>query len=107
MAKYLIAVSYSTEGLKGVLKEGGSARVAVVEQLAQGLGGHMEAFYFAFGSSDAYVIVDLPDNASAAAVASAVGASGAASRYETIVLLTPAEIDEATQKAVDYRPPGG
>lgn len=73
----------------------------------RGLGGTVEAFYFAFGESDAYVIADLPDNVSAAAVASAVGASGALSNYETVVLLTPAEIDEAVKKAVSYRPPGG
>jgi uncharacterized protein with GYD domain len=105
--KYLLKASYSTEGIKGVLKEGGSGRVAAVEQLMEGLGGSVEAAYFAFGGSDAYVIVDLPDNASAAAVAAAIGASGAMSNYETIVLLTPAELDDAVKKAANYRPPGG
>ncbi len=106
MAKYLIKASYNADGIKGVLKEGGSGRVAAVEQLVQSVGGSVEAFYFAFGSSDAYVIADLPDNASAAAIAAAVGASGALSNYETVVLLTPAEIDEAVKKAASYRPPG-
>ena len=105
--KYLLKASYSTEGIKGVLKEGGSGRVAAIEQLIRGLGGTVEAAYFAFGGSDAYVIVELPDNACAAAVAAAVGASGAMTSYETIVLVTPAEIDEAVKKAVNYRPPGG
>lgn len=107
MAKYLIKASYSSEGIKGVLKAGGSARVAAVEEVIKSLGGSVEVFYFAFGASDAYVIVDLPDNASAAAVAAAVGASGALSNYETVVLLEPAEIDEAMKKTVNYRPPGG
>jgi uncharacterized protein with GYD domain len=107
VAKYLIKASYSSEGIKGVQQAGGSARVAAVEQVIQSLGGNLEVFYFAFGQSDAYVIVDLPDNASAAAVAAAVGASGALSNYETVVLLEPAEIDEAMNKSVDYRPPGG
>src|SRR6266508_3665465 len=106
MAKYLIKASYNADGIKGVLKEGGSGRVAAVEQLVQSVGGSVEAFYFAFGSSDAYVIADLPDNASAAAIAAAVGASGALINYETVVLLTPAEIDEAVKKAASYRPPG-
>jgi len=106
MAKYLIKASYNADGIKCVLKEGGSGRVAAVEQLVQSVGGSVEAFYFAFGSSDAYVIADLPDNASAAAIAAAVGASGALSNYETVVLLTPAEIDEAVKKAASYRPPG-
>ena len=107
MAKYLVKACYSTEGIKGVLKDGGSGRVAALKQVTQGLGGKLETFYFAFGSSDVYVIVDLPDNASAAALAAAVGASGALSSYETVVLLTAAEMDEATKKTVSYRPPGG
>jgi uncharacterized protein with GYD domain len=107
MAKYMVKASYTAEGLKGVLKEGGTGRQAAVEQLIGGLGGSVEAFYFAFGSSDAYVIADLPDNATAVAVGAAVGSSGALSSYETVVLLTPAEIDEAVKKAVSYRPPGG
>jgi uncharacterized protein with GYD domain len=107
MAKYLIKASYSAEGIKGVLKEGGSGRAAAVAQLAEGVGGKLDVFYFAFGGSDVFVIVDLPDNASAAAIAAAVGSTGVLSSYETVVLLTPAEIDEATKKAVSYRAPGG
>ena len=107
MAKYLVKASYSAEGIKGVTKEGGSGRAAAVDQLIQSLGGKVESFYFAFGTSDAYVIVDLPDNSSAAAAAAAVGSSGALSSYETVVLLTPSEVDEAMRKAATYRPPGG
>ena len=106
MPKFMIKASYSTEGIKGVLKEGGSGRVAAIEQLVSAVGGTLEVAYFAFGGSDAYVIADLPDNACAAAIAATVGASGALSSYETVVLLTPAEIDEAVKKSVSYRPPG-
>jgi uncharacterized protein with GYD domain len=107
VGKYLVKACYSADGIKGVLKEGGSGRAAAVTQLAESLGGSVEAFYFAFGDSDAYVILDLPDNATAAAVAAAVGGSGALSSYETVVLLDPAEIDEAVKKTANYRPPGG
>ena len=68
-------------------------------------GGTLEAFYFAFGGVDAYVIVDLPDNASAAAMALAVGQSGMSST-KTVVLLTPEEMDAAAKKTIAYRPPG-
>jgi uncharacterized protein with GYD domain len=107
MAKYLVKASYSAEGIKGVLKEGGSGRAGAVDQLIQSVGGKVEAFYFAFGDNDVYVIADLPDNASAAAVAATASSAGGLSSYETTVLLTPAEIDEAVKKAVSYRPPGG
>jgi hypothetical protein len=56
--------------------------------------------------SDAYVTADMPDNVSAAAIALAVNSSGAA-QVSTVVLMTQEELDVATKKTVDYRPPGG
>jgi uncharacterized protein with GYD domain len=105
--KYLIKGSYNETGIKGVLKEGGTSRQQAVEAVLGTIGGTLDACYFAFGDTDAYLIVDLPDNVKAAALAATVGASGRFSRYETVVLLTPADIDAATKIAVDYRPPGG
>jgi uncharacterized protein with GYD domain len=106
MAKYLIKASYNQQGLKGVMKGGGSARVTAVEKLVSGVGGSLESLYFAFGDTDVYVTVDVPGHSQATAVAAAVGASGAFSSSETIVLLTPEDVDEAMQVAVDYAPPG-
>ncbi len=105
MPKYLFQASYTVEGVKGLLKDGGSKRRAAIEQTIKGLGGKLEAAYFAFGQDDVYVIVDAPDNVSVAAVSLAVTASGAAT-VRTIVLLTPEEMDQATKKTVSYRPPG-
>ena len=105
MPKYLVQASYTTEGTKGLLKDGGSKRRAAVEQILAALGGKLEAFYYAFGEADAFVIVNLPDNVTAAALSLAVNASGAVS-LKTTTLLTPEEIDQATKKAVSYRPPG-
>ena len=105
MARYLIVASYTSEGIKGVIAKGGTARRKAVEKMAAELGGRVESFYFAFGEGDAFVIVDLPDNAAAAAVGLAIGASGMAT-VRTIVLLTPEEIDRAAAAGVDYAPPG-
>jgi len=105
MAKFLIAASYTADGVKGLLQAGGTARVAAVRKTVEGLGGTVESFYFAFGSDDALVTVDLPDNVSAAALGLAVSASGMTTA-RTTVLLTPEEIDTATKKQVAYTPPG-
>ena len=105
MAKYLIQANYTSEGAKGLVKEGGSARRAAVEKAIASLGGRLDAFYYAFGNTDLFVIADMPDNASVAAMALAVGQSGLASTTTT-VLLTAEEIDVAAKKAVAYRPPG-
>ena len=106
MAKYLIKGSYAPEGAKGLLKEGGTSRREVVEKLVANLGGSVESFYYAFGEEDVYIICDVPDNKTAAAVALTVNSSGAVN-ISTVVLMTPEEVDQATQIAVDYRPPGG
>ena len=105
MAKYLIVASYTSEGIKGVVTKGGTARREAVEQMAADLGGRVESFYFAFGEGDAFVVADLPDNVGAAAVGLAVGASGMAT-VRTTVLLTPEEIDRAAATSVNYSPPG-
>ena len=106
MAKYLLKVSYSADGLKGVMKEGGTSRVQAVERALAGVGGSLESFYFAFGGADVYVVVDVPDHAAAIAMAAAVSTSGAISSYETVVLLSPSEVDQAMNVTVDYAPPG-
>lgn len=108
MAKYLIEAAYSHEGLKGLVKDGGSARRAVVDAAAKAVGGHVDALYWGFGTDDVYAIVDSPDNVSAAALALAIGATGALAHYKTTVLLTAAEVDEAAKKSagVGYRAPG-
>jgi uncharacterized protein with GYD domain len=107
MARYLFEVSYSTDGLKGVAKDGAASRVGVVEALAASVGGSSVSFDFAFGDTDVYAIVDLPDDESAAAVALAVAKSGAVSKFSTVKLLTPEQVDAALAKNPDYTPPGG
>jgi uncharacterized protein with GYD domain len=105
MPKFLVKATYTADGARGLVKEGGSARRAVVQKMVEGLGGKLESFYFAYGEDDAYIVSDLPDAASGLALALAVNASGAV-RLSTIPLITPEEIDVAAKKAVNYRAPG-
>ena len=105
MPKYLFEASYTVEGLKGLLKDGGSKRREDLQEAVKQLGGTLEAIYFAFGDEDVFSIADMPDNASATAIALAITATGAA-RIKTVVLLTPEEVDQATKKSVKYRAPG-
>ena len=105
MPKYLFHGSYTPEGLKGLLSEGGSKRVEAAQQALSSVGGSLEAFYFAFGDDDFYIIVDLPDNVSTTAVSFVGNVSGTFS-IKTIVLLTPEEVDQAVKMSVDFRPPG-
>ena len=105
MPKFLIEASYTVQGLKGVQAQGGTSRREAVAQAVQSAGGSVESFYFAFGDHDAYVVVDLPDNESATALALTVNAAGGAT-VKTVVLLSPEEVDAAAQRSIGYRPPG-
>ncbi len=105
MAKYMVNGSYTLDGLKGVLAEGGSARVAAVRQLFEASGGALESMYFTFGSDDFVIIAEGADNATAAGLGLMVAASGAA-KIRTTVLLTAEDMDVAAKQAVSYRPPG-
>ena len=105
MPKYLVKVAYSADGTRGLLRDGGRNRRRAVSSMVEGLGGDVEAFYYAMGQTDLFIILNLPSNSDMAAVSMAVAASGGA-RFDSVMLLTPEEVDEATEKAVHYRPPG-
>ena len=105
MGSYMFKVTYSQQGLKGIISEGAEHRVAFIGKLMESLGGSLESFYFAFGETDAYVIGEVPDDNTAAAVAMQVGASGAGSCV-TVKLLKPAEVDAARAISTGYKPPG-
>ena len=106
MPKYMVKASHTVDGVKGLLKEGGTSRRATMQKLIQDLGGTLETFYYAFGADDAYIIAGMPDPESMAAVSLAVNASGAV-QISTTVLMTPEQMDAAARQTVDYRPPGG
>ncbi len=105
MPTYLWKGSYTSDGVKGLAKEGGSKRRTAVQQMVEKAGGKVHTFYFAMGESDVYVIAEFPDAATAVAVSLAVNASGAV-RLSTTPLLSPEEFDAAATKGVAYRAPG-
>lgn len=105
MAKYMVSGSYTVDGIKGVLKEGGTGRRKAVESAIKAMGGHLESFYFSFGANDVFGIADVPDNVTAAAFAMAIASTGTI-RITTTVLLTPEEVDQATKKTISFRGAG-
>jgi uncharacterized protein with GYD domain len=105
MAKFLVKASYTQDGIRGLMKEGGTARRANLQKVVEGIGGRIEAFYFAYGEVDVYAISDVPDANAAMALSLAINASGAV-RVSTIPLITPEEMDVACKKTVAYRAPG-
>lgn len=105
MALYMLRGSYTAEGTKGLLKDGGSKRRAVVQKMVEQGGGKLHGIYYALGEDDVYVIADIPDQATAVAMSLVVNASGAV-QLKTTVLLTPEEMDAAAKKSISYQAPG-
>jgi uncharacterized protein with GYD domain len=105
MRKYLVHGSFTQDGIRGILKEGGTGRRKAVAALAESVGGRLESYYFAFGDDSYFLILDLPDDEAAASIAMTVNASGSVS-VSTVVLLTPEQVDEAVKRSPTYRAPG-
>lgn len=105
MSKYLVKVSYTPEGARGLQKDGGTSRKTYIEKLVNEMGGKVESFYFAFGDVDAFLIMDLPDAVTAASLSFAVNTTGAV-QINFTQLLTAEEVDQASKKTVKYSPPG-
>jgi uncharacterized protein with GYD domain len=105
MPRYLWQISYTTDGAKGLLSEGGSSRRNAITAMVESVGGHVEVCYYAFGATDLYVIGEVPDDVAAASLSLRTAVAGAA-RSQTVVLLTAEQLDEATRREVTYRPPG-
>jgi uncharacterized protein with GYD domain len=94
------------DDIKGLKAKGGrSARVAAATEATEAAGWKVESKYFAFGDNDVYIVVDYPDNVTAAGASLAVAATGGA-RVRTVVLLTVAEVDAGFKTLSAYRPPG-
>ena len=105
MPKYLIQASYTIEGIQGLVKDSASGRRADVQSAVKAVGGKVEAFYYAFGADDVVIILDLPDNVTAAAVGLTTSGSGAV-RVRTTPLLTVEDVDKALEVKMQYRAPG-
>jgi uncharacterized protein with GYD domain len=107
MPKYLVEGHYTSDGLKGLAREGSSQRRADIARTIESAGGKMESLYFAFGDADFYIILDVPDNVSAAALSVVANQSGFVTS-KIIVLLTADEIDQAIKKTttIKFLPPG-
>ena len=105
MPKYMFTASYSVEGVKGLLVDGGTKRRATAQKAVESVGGKLEAFYYALGKHDVIGIAEMPDNVSIAALSLSISSTGAV-RLQTTALLSPEEIDMAAKKVVKYTAPG-
>lgn len=108
MPKFITFFSYTGASVKAMI-ERPSDRSAAAKTLVESLGGKLEAFYWMHGKHDGFLIATLPDGASVAALAAAVGSTGAVGGLETHEIFdrdTQAQIVKSAKTAMaDYKPP--
>ena len=97
MTKYFFQGIYVGDGIKGLLREGGSKRRDAVVEALKSVGGSLDCIYYAFGEVDVLGVMDIPDQASAAALSLMINSTGAVSVH-LIPLMTPEDIDAATDQ---------
>ncbi|MFF5790499.1 GYD domain-containing protein [Paeniglutamicibacter sp. NPDC012692] len=105
MTKYLFEANYVGEGVKGLMRDGGTKRRDAVDAALKSVGGSLESFYYAFGETDVLGVFDIPDQASAVALSLLINSTGTVNLHLK-PLMTPEDIDEAAQKTPSYRAPG-
>ena len=106
MAYYLIQAAFTPEAWAKLVKNPQDRRQAIAPMVEK-LGGRLESYWVAFGDYDSVVIVQAPDNVTAAALSLAASAGGALKAIKTTPLMTSEEAMEAMRKAASagYRPP--
>lgn len=87
MPSYLMQVAYGAEGLAAIVKNP-QDRTEAVRKPIEKLGGKLSGAWFTFGDYDVAVILEMPDNVSAAAFALAISAGGSLKAVKTTPLLT-------------------
>lgn len=105
MAKYLFEANYVGEGIKGLMREGGTKRRDALVDALKSVGGSLDSFYYAFGDTDVLGVFDVPSNANAAALSLMVNSTGSV-KVRLKPLLTVEDLDEASKQTPSYRAPG-
>ncbi|MCB5292063.1 GYD domain-containing protein [Arthrobacter sp. SO3] len=105
MAKYLFEATYVGEGIKGLMREGGTKRREALVEALKSVGGSLECFYYAFGKTDVLGVFDVPGPADAAALSLMINSTGSVN-VRLKPLMTPEDLDQAAKKTPSYRAPG-
>ena len=106
MPLYMIQASYSAQATASMVKNP-QDRAAAIRPMIERMGGKLQDLWFCFGEYDIVAIAEVPDNVTAAAMAMAIGSSGAMSAYRTTPIMTTADAKKAMEKAggVGYQAP--
>ena len=99
MSKFMYSGNYTKRGIKGLLKDGGTARKEETVRLVESLGGKVEAYYWCYGRTDFITIMDFPDHTTVTGMALNIAASGTFTGNLT-PLISVEEMDEMVKVSI-------
>lgn len=105
MGKYLFEAKYVGEGIKGLMREGGTSRREALVAALESVGGSLENFYYSFGETDVLGVIEVPEPSDAAALSLMINSTGSVT-VRLKPLMTVEDLDAAAKKAPSYRAPG-
>ena len=105
MSKYLFEANYVGDGIKGLMREGGTKRRDAVVEALKSVDGSLESFYYAFGETDVVGVFDIPDQADAVGLSLMINSTGAVNLHMK-QLMSAEDLDAAAKKTPSYRAPG-
>lgn len=109
MPTFLYQIRYTVEGVRGVMKDGGTTRAEATRAFMEALGGRVIHQGFTFGDHDSILLVDLPSEAAGVAAAF-IGRSAGTNDITSTRVYDVSEIEEAQHIALDaiskFTPPG-
>lgn len=98
MPSYLVQASYTSEALAALIATREN-RTEIVKKAVKKLGGKLIGSWMSFGDYDVVLIVEMPDNVSAAALAMGAAGGGSLKSLKTTPLMSTEEAMEALAKA--------
>jgi uncharacterized protein with GYD domain len=106
MPLYMYEVAYTPQSLAAQIKQPHD-RIEAARASIEGMGIKILVWGYPLGEYDVMIVIEAPDDTTAASVALAVTAAGAVKSSRTTRLLTGQEWTESLRKAQDsrYQPP--
>jgi uncharacterized protein with GYD domain len=98
MTFYLIQAKVSQDTMRALVDRP-EDRLLTTTRFVKSVGGRLHNYFFSFGEYDIVLVLELPDNVSAASLAMTLAASGSVTEIETTVLFSMSESIKAMEQA--------
>ena len=108
MTRYLIEETYTSQAAAALIQNPHD-RTEAIRPIFEAVGGRLEHYYIAYSENTVYLLAEIPDQESLAAILVAFQAGGGPSSIKATPLMTATEAVGVFKEAgsLGYRPPTG